>query len=91
LSILRRIQRVLREARDQSMKAVAVTKMIRRDLEVAAEFDIKGLPSSELLHRLADTGHIRVVLPHNDNYAVFVPRNKTVSIISCSVFCFLFI
>ena len=57
------------------MKAVAVTKMIRRDLEVAAEFDIKGLPSSELLHRLADTGHIRVVLPHNDNYVVFVPRN----------------
>lgn len=83
LSILRRIQRVLREARDQCMKAVAVTKMIRRDLEVAAEFDIKELPSSELLHRLADTGHIRVVLPHNDNYVVFVPRKSFLFIHFC--------
>ena len=46
--------------------------MIRRDLEVAAEFDIH-VPISELLQRLAITRHILVVLPHNDNYVVFVP------------------
>ena len=72
LTILRRIQRVLSEARDQCLKAVSVTKMIRRDLEVAAEFDI-SVPIPELLHRLTVTGHILVVLPHNDNYVVFVP------------------
>ena len=72
LAILRRIQRVLSEARDQCLKAVSVTKMIRRDLEVAAEFDIH-VPISELLQRLAITRHILVVLPHNDNYVVFVP------------------
>ena len=71
-TILRRIQRVLSEARDQCLKAVSVTKMIRRDLEVAAEFDI-SVPIPELLHRLTVTGHILVVLPHNDNYVVFVP------------------
>lgn len=72
LTILRRIQRVHSEARDQCLKAVAVTKMIRRDLEVAAEFDIR-VPMDELLERLALTGHILVMLPHNDNYVVFVP------------------
>lgn len=74
LSILRRIQRVLSEARDQCLKAVSVTKMIRRDLEVAAEFDI-NVPIPELLERLAITGHVLLVLPHNDNYAVFVPQS----------------
>lgn len=74
LAILRRIQRVLSEARDQCLKAVSVTKMIRRDLEVAAEFDIR-VPIRDLLKRLAVTGHILVMLPHNDNYVVFVPSN----------------
>ncbi len=79
LRILRRIQRVLSEARDQCLKAVSVTKMIRRDLEVAAEFDIH-VPISELLHRLSITGHILVVLPHNDNYVVFVPSMENTNL-----------
>ena len=73
LSVLRRIQCVVQGAREQCMKAVVVTRMIRRDLEVAAEFEIK-LPVTELLNRLSSIGHIRVVIPHNNNYVVFVPR-----------------
>ncbi len=74
LRILRQIQYVVQEARDQCVKAVSITKMIRRDLEVAAEFDIQ-IPSIELLERLTSTGLVRVIIPNNEKYAVFVPRN----------------
>lgn len=63
---------MLSEAREQCLRAVSVAKMIRRDLEVAAEFDIR-MPLPTLLQRLAETDHVQVVLPHSDNYVVFVP------------------
>lgn len=63
----------MQEAREQCTKANAIAKMIRRDLEVAAEFDIR-MEKANLLKRLADTDHIRLVIPHNDSYVVFIPR-----------------
>ena len=42
------------------MKAVAFAKLLRKDLEVSAEFELKS-GAGELLSRLQATGHVKVV------------------------------
>ena len=41
------------------MKAVAFAKLLRKDLEVSAEFELKS-GAGELLSRLQATGHVKV-------------------------------
>ena len=52
--------------------------MIRKDLEIAAVFDLQ-LPVAELVQRLQHSGHIRVISSNCDNCAVFIPCNKQLS------------
>jgi len=72
LSILRQMQHTLQDTRLLCLKAVAVTKMICKDLAVAAEYDVR-IPVSELVQRLQNCSYIRVIIPNSEDYTVFVP------------------
>ena len=47
------------EARERIFKAVAFAKLLRKDLEVSAEFSLKGNPS-DLIKKLCQTKHVKV-------------------------------
>ena len=55
----RGFQSLFGEARERSVKAIAFAKLLRKDLEVSAEFSITGSPS-EFLIKLRETGHVQV-------------------------------
>ena len=50
---------LLLEARDRSIKAIAFAKLLRKDLEVAAEYKLTADPR-KLLNMLHMTGHVQV-------------------------------
>ena len=56
---LRSYQSLFVEAREKISKAVAFAKLLRKDLEVSAEFSLKGNPS-ELIKKLCQTKHVKV-------------------------------
>ena len=66
------MQHTLQDTRLLYLKAVAVAKMICKDLAVTAEFDVR-IPVAELVQRLQNCSYIRVVIPDTQNYTVFVP------------------
>ncbi|KAK4319027.1 hypothetical protein Pmani_010006 [Petrolisthes manimaculis] len=68
----RALQVLLGETRERSLRAASLAKMLRKDLEVAAEFRVCVSPR-EVLARLKDTNHIRVIAPHSHNHFIFVP------------------
>ncbi|XP_069944090.1 mitogen-activated protein kinase kinase kinase 4-like [Cherax quadricarinatus] len=68
----RALQVLLAETRERSLRAAGLAKMLRKDLEVAAEFCLCGEPCV-VLNRLRETGHIRVIAPHSQNHFIFVP------------------
>ncbi|XP_013784407.1 mitogen-activated protein kinase kinase kinase 4-like, partial [Limulus polyphemus] len=72
LQTCRMFKKTFEESSHQARQAVAFAKALRKDLEVAAEF--KALVSSEeLLRRLQETGHMRVIAPHSSSHVMFVP------------------
>lgn len=68
----RALQVLLAETRERSLRAAGLAKMLRKDLEVAAEFSLCEGPEV-VLTRLQLTGHIRVLAPHSHNHFIFVP------------------
>ncbi|KAK7021049.1 hypothetical protein SK128_007163 [Halocaridina rubra] len=68
----RALQVLLAETRERALRAASLAKMLRKDLEVAAEFDMRGDPAM-VLEKLRATGHLRVVAPHSHNHFIFVP------------------
>lgn len=68
----RALQVLLAETRERSLRAAGLAKMLRKDLEVAAEFSLCEGPEV-VLARLQQTGHIRVLAPHSHNHFIFVP------------------
>ena len=79
------MQVLLGETRERSLRAASLAKMLRKDLEVAAEFDMRESQLA-LLDRLRSTGHIRVIAPHSHNHFIFVPGMyafKALTFISC--------
>ncbi|XP_063597420.1 mitogen-activated protein kinase kinase kinase 4-like isoform X1 [Penaeus indicus] len=68
----RALQVLLAETRERALRAAGLAKMLRKDLEVAAEFQINCKPAV-VLSRLRETGHIRVIAPHSQNHFIFVP------------------
>ena len=56
---MRSYQSLFGEARERAVKAVAFAKLLRKDLEVSAEFELKS-GAGELLSRLQATGHVKV-------------------------------
>ena len=58
---LRGFQSLFGEARERTFKAISFAKLLRKDLEVSAEFDLTG-GFDDLLLKLEDTDHVQVRL-----------------------------
>ena len=56
---LRGFQSLFGEARERTFKAISFAKLLRKDLEVSAEFDLTG-GFDELMIRLQETEHVQV-------------------------------
>lgn len=73
--MFRRIQAVFQDARHNCLQSVAVTRMLRKDLEVVAHLET-DMPLNDILERLQSTAHVRLITPHRTNYVVFAPGNS---------------
>ncbi|CAH1799809.1 unnamed protein product [Owenia fusiformis] len=62
------------ETRERASKALGFAKMLRKDLEIAADFNIIVSPG-ELLQKLKDTGHVQVLARHDIGSLMFVPQH----------------
>lgn len=79
------VKQLFREARLRLAKAIGFAKMLRKDLEIAADFDYSGDDVNgrqRLLTALQRTEHARVrEVPgtegHTLNFGAFVPRQMT--------------
>ena len=56
---IRGFQTLFGEVRERALKAIAFAKLLRKDLEVSAEFGVTASPG-ELLKRLNTTGYVQV-------------------------------
>ena len=70
---LRGFQSLFGEARERTFKAISFAKLLRKDLEVSAEFDLIG-GFDELLLKLEETDHVQVRL-NNDIQNVHKNQN----------------
>ena len=68
----RALQDLLLEARERALRAAGLAKMLRKDLEVAIECSTTNNPR-DLLNKLKETNHIRVLAPHSYDHLIFVP------------------
>ena len=55
----RGFQSLFGESRERAGKAISFAKLLRKDLEVSAEFSTIG-SSDELMLKLEETGHVQV-------------------------------
>ncbi|XP_063299410.1 mitogen-activated protein kinase kinase kinase 4 isoform X3 [Pelobates fuscus] len=69
----RALKELFHEARERASKALGFAKMLRKDLEIAAEF-IFSAPISELLTSLKTKDYAKVLMPNLENLHVFVPE-----------------
>lgn len=60
--------------RDRTAKAIAFGKLLRKDLEVAAEFCVT-VDLEVLMKTLRESGHSLVDTPHTANYLILAPSN----------------
>uniref|UniRef100_A0A8C6U274 Mitogen-activated protein kinase kinase kinase 4 n=1 Tax=Neogobius melanostomus TaxID=47308 RepID=A0A8C6U274_9GOBI len=68
----RSLKELFHEARERASKALGFAKMLRKDLEIAADFSItNGVPC--LLEALKKRNYIKVVIPGLEELQVFVP------------------
>ncbi|XP_076046818.1 mitogen-activated protein kinase kinase kinase 4-like [Oratosquilla oratoria] len=74
LQLCRDIQVLILEARERALRAASLAKMLRKDLEVAAEFSLND-DYTVVFAKLQETGHIRVKAPHSQNHYIFIPGN----------------
>ncbi|XP_043225859.1 mitogen-activated protein kinase kinase kinase 4-like [Amphibalanus amphitrite] len=72
LNTLREFRVLFQEAQDRALKVLLFAKLLRRDLEIAAEFSIQ-CGAQAILDRLAETGHVRVIAPHSQDHIIFIP------------------
>nr|XP_033793632.1 mitogen-activated protein kinase kinase kinase 4 isoform X5 [Geotrypetes seraphini] len=70
----RALKELFHEARERASKALGFAKMLRKDLEIAAEFTYSA-PVQELLSALQAKQYMKVQIPGLDNLHVFVPDN----------------
>ncbi|CAG0881223.1 unnamed protein product [Cyprideis torosa] len=68
----REMMQIFHETRTAAIKAVSFSKMLRCDLEIAAEYQVL-ISSRRLMQILANTGHVRVQAPYQDTQLMFVP------------------
>ena len=62
---IRQFQSLFGTARERAVKAISFAKLLRKDLEVCAEFSLTQNPlrlvGDELLEKLHETGHVQVM------------------------------
>ncbi|XP_069463800.1 mitogen-activated protein kinase kinase kinase 4 isoform X4 [Ambystoma mexicanum] len=68
----RALKELFHEARERASKALGFAKMLRKDLEIAAEFTYSA-PVRELLRILKSKHYVKVQIPGLENLHVFVP------------------
>ncbi|XP_012590663.1 PREDICTED: mitogen-activated protein kinase kinase kinase 4 [Condylura cristata] len=72
IEISRALKELFHEARERASKALGFAKMLRKDLETAAEFTLSA-PVSTLLEALKSRQYVKVQIPGLENVHVFVP------------------
>ncbi|XP_027456998.1 mitogen-activated protein kinase kinase kinase 4 isoform X3 [Zalophus californianus] len=72
IEISRALKELFHEARERASKALGFAKMLRKDLEIAAEF-ILSAPVRDLLDVLKSKQYVKVQIPGLENLQVFVP------------------
>ncbi|KAG9493621.1 hypothetical protein GDO78_001486 [Eleutherodactylus coqui] len=70
----RTLKELFHEARERASKALGFAKMLRKDLEIAAEFTFSA-PVQDLLTYLKCKDYSKVFVPTIENLHVFVPDN----------------
>ncbi|XP_029450009.1 mitogen-activated protein kinase kinase kinase 4 isoform X2 [Rhinatrema bivittatum] len=70
----RALKELFHEARERASKALGFAKMLRKDLEIAAEFTYSA-PVRELLNALKTKQYVKVQIPGLENLHVFIPDN----------------
>ncbi|KAM7172404.1 mitogen-activated protein kinase kinase kinase 4 isoform 6-T6 [Macrochelys suwanniensis] len=70
----RALKELFHEARERASKALGFAKMLRKDLEIAAEFTL-STPVREFLNVLKTKQYVKVQIPGLENLHVFVPDN----------------
>ncbi|XP_019405539.1 PREDICTED: mitogen-activated protein kinase kinase kinase 4 isoform X4 [Crocodylus porosus] len=70
----RALKELFHEARERASKALGFAKMLRKDLEIAAEFTLSA-PVRELLNALKTKEYVKVQIPGLENLQVFVPNS----------------
>ncbi|CAO2628736.1 Mitogen-activated protein kinase kinase kinase 4 [Lemmus lemmus] len=68
----RALKELFHEARERASKALGFAKMLRKDLEIAAEFELSA-SVQELLDVLKAKQYVKVQIPGLENLHVFVP------------------
>ncbi|XP_071112541.1 mitogen-activated protein kinase kinase kinase 4-like [Haliotis cracherodii] len=61
------------EARERASKALGFAKMLRKDLEIASDFNI-SVTTREILDKLEEKNHVRVIAPLSSGYMMFIPH-----------------
>uniref|UniRef100_A0A667G013 Mitogen-activated protein kinase kinase kinase 4 n=1 Tax=Lynx canadensis TaxID=61383 RepID=A0A667G013_LYNCA len=72
IEISRALKELFHEARERASKALGFAKMLRKDLEIAAEF-VLSAPVRDLLDVLKSKQYVKVQIPGLENLQVFVP------------------
>ncbi|XP_053566909.1 mitogen-activated protein kinase kinase kinase 4 isoform X2 [Bombina bombina] len=73
----RALKELFHEARERASKALGFAKMLRKDLEIAAEFTFSA-PVQDLLTYLKTKNYAKVIVPSLENLHVFVPENISI-------------
>ncbi|CAG5116904.1 unnamed protein product [Candidula unifasciata] len=71
--ILRNFRNLFNEARERASKALGFAKLLRKDLEIAADFNI-AVTTKDLFTRLMETRHVQVKVPLSSGYMMFIPE-----------------
>ncbi|ESO84956.1 hypothetical protein LOTGIDRAFT_168212 [Lottia gigantea] len=72
----RGFKNLFNEARERASKALGFAKMLRNDLEIAADFNVT-VSTKQLLDKLQLTNHVRVMAPVSAGYLMFIPDRIT--------------
>ncbi|XP_049760962.1 mitogen-activated protein kinase kinase kinase 4 isoform X2 [Elephas maximus indicus] len=72
IEISRALKELFHEARERASKALGFAKMLRKDLEIAAEFMLSA-PVRDLLDVLKSKQYVKIQIPGLENLQVFVP------------------
>ncbi|KAK3098006.1 hypothetical protein FSP39_015240 [Pinctada imbricata] len=70
----RNCKKLFNEARERASKALGFAKTLRKDLEIASDFNI-AVTTIELLAQLKTTNHVMVYASSDPGYLMFIPQH----------------